>query len=78
MIIKKSKLSVDIFVNNAGVNGGKKFPETTEEEYDLVLDTYNLVKNDELLSKDISIPTNNDMNASENTTIPGAKYFNSN
>lgn len=30
---------IDIFVNNAGTNGGNVFPETTEEEYDKVLDT---------------------------------------
>lgn len=31
--------TIDIFVNNAGVNGGKLFPNTSEEEYDLILDT---------------------------------------
>ncbi len=30
---------IDIFVNNAGVNGGTSFPNTTEEEYDKILDT---------------------------------------
>lgn len=30
---------IDIFVNNAGTNGGKSFPNTDEEEYDRVLDT---------------------------------------
>lgn len=30
---------VEIFVNNAGVNFGNVFPETTEEDYDRVLDT---------------------------------------
>lgn len=38
-IIEKSNNKVDIFVNNAGVNGGNLFPNTTEEEYDKVLDT---------------------------------------
>lgn len=38
-IIKNSNNKVDIFVNNAGVNGGNLFPNTTEEEYDKVLDT---------------------------------------
>ncbi len=35
MINKK----IDIFVNNAGINGGNMIPETTEEEYDRILDT---------------------------------------
>lgn len=30
---------IDIFVNNAGVNFGKVFPETSEEDYDKVLNT---------------------------------------
>ena len=30
---------IDIFVNNAGINKGKMFPDTSEEEYDCVLDT---------------------------------------
>ena len=30
---------IDIFVNNAGVNGGDLFPNTLEEDYDKVLDT---------------------------------------
>lgn len=38
-IISKLDKKVDIFVNNAGVNGGTAFPHTTEEEYDKVLDT---------------------------------------
>ena len=31
--------TVDIFVNNAGVNGGNLFPDTSEEDYDRILDT---------------------------------------
>ncbi len=31
--------TVDIFVNNAGVNGGDLFPNTLEKDYDKVLDT---------------------------------------
>ena len=38
-IISKSNKKVDIFVNNAGVNGEAIFPETTEEEYDRILNT---------------------------------------
>lgn len=38
-IISASGKQVDIFVNNAGVNGGNLFPKTTEEEYDRILDT---------------------------------------
>ena len=38
-IIKNVNKKVDIFVNNAGVNGGNTFPNTTEEEYDKILDT---------------------------------------
>lgn len=30
---------IDIFVNNAGVNGGNLFPNTTEEEYDKIMNT---------------------------------------
>ena len=30
---------IDIFVNNAGVNGGLLFPNTSEEDYDRILDT---------------------------------------
>lgn len=30
---------IDIFVNNAGTNGGELFPDTAEEEYDRVLNT---------------------------------------
>lgn len=30
---------IDIFVNNAGINGSSIFPETTEEEYDKIMDT---------------------------------------
>lgn len=37
-IIKNSKNKVDIFVNNAGINGGHLFPNTTEDAYDKVLD----------------------------------------
>ena len=38
----------------------------------------NLVKNAELLSNEITNPTNKVKNAWENITIPGAKYFISN
>lgn len=31
--------NIDIFVNNAGVNGGELFPNTAEEDYDRVLST---------------------------------------
>ena len=30
---------IDIFVNNAGVNGGEVFPNTSEEDFDKVMDT---------------------------------------
>lgn len=30
---------IDIFVNNAGTNGGRLFPNTSEEDYDRILDT---------------------------------------
>lgn len=35
--LKENK--IDIFVNNAGVNGKELFPKTTEEEYDKILST---------------------------------------
>lgn len=38
-IISQTKKIVDIFVNNAGVNGGEMFPNTKEEDYDRILDT---------------------------------------
>lgn len=38
-IIQQSKTPIDIFVNNAGVNGEEVFPYTSEEEYDKILDT---------------------------------------
>lgn len=37
-VILESHKSIDIFVNNAGVNGGNTFPETSEKEYDNILD----------------------------------------
>ena len=46
--------------------------------YDFAFDTYNLVKKDVDLSSVINKPTNKDKKLSENTTIPGAKYFISN
>ena len=46
--------------------------------YDFALETYNLVKNEVLLSTDIKSPVNNVKNACEKTTIPGARYFISN
>lgn len=33
------KKKIDIFVNNAGTNGGKCFPNTDEEDYNRILDT---------------------------------------
>lgn len=38
-IVSSFNGKIDIFVNNAGVNGGKYFPLTSEEEYDLIMDT---------------------------------------
>ena len=38
-IIDSSGWQIDIFVNNAGVNVGNNFPDTTEDDYDAVLDT---------------------------------------
>ena len=38
-IIEKTGKKVDIFVNNAGTNGGAAFPNTLESEYDKVLYT---------------------------------------
>lgn len=38
-ITKKANKKIDIFVNNAGINGGNLFPETTEKEYDMILNT---------------------------------------
>lgn len=38
-IISKSNKTVDIFVNNAGVNGGDSFPNTLENDYDRILNT---------------------------------------
>ena len=38
-IVEKTNNKVDIFVNNAGTNGGKLFPNTSESDYDKVLDT---------------------------------------
>lgn len=38
-IVHKIDRKVDIFVNNAGINGGKCFPETEEEDYNKILDT---------------------------------------
>lgn len=29
---------IDVFVNNAGINGGSSFPNTTEEEFDEIID----------------------------------------
>lgn len=37
-IIEQSNSKVEIFVNNAGVNGGKNFPDTCEDEYDFIMD----------------------------------------
>lgn len=34
-----SDKKIDIFVNNAGTNGGRLFPDTSEEDYDRVLET---------------------------------------
>lgn len=38
-IIKKSNKRVDIFVNNAGINGTEMFPTTSEREFDKIIDT---------------------------------------
>lgn len=38
-IISNCTNKIDIFVNNAGVNGGNVFPNTREDEYDKILDT---------------------------------------
>lgn len=38
-IVKKTGKKVDIFVNNAGINVGISFPNTTEIDYDKVLNT---------------------------------------
>lgn len=38
-ILQRPDLLVDIFVNNAGINGSCSFPDTIEEEYDKILNT---------------------------------------
>lgn len=38
-ILNDSKIAVDIFVNNAGVNCGNLFPDTSISDYEIVLDT---------------------------------------
>ena len=38
-IVKECNKPIDIFVNNAGINIGDYFPDTSEEDYDKVLDT---------------------------------------
>ena len=38
-IIVEANWNFDIFVNNAGINGGSNFPETIETEYDVILNT---------------------------------------
>lgn len=38
-IISKTGKVVDIFVNNAGVNGGNLFPNTTENDFDRIINT---------------------------------------
>ena len=38
-ITNEIDFNIDIFVNNAGVNGGKCFPNTTIEEYDYIMNT---------------------------------------
>ena len=38
-LVYRIEKKIDIFVNNAGVNGGDVFPNTTEEDYDKILDT---------------------------------------
>ena len=37
--LKKDNVKIDIFVNNAGINGGDLFPNTKEEDYDRILET---------------------------------------
>lgn len=38
-IVCKSEEQIDIFVNNAGINTGVQFPNTSEADYDAVLNT---------------------------------------
>lgn len=37
--LAKDNVRIDIFVNNAGINGGDMFPNTKEEDYDRILET---------------------------------------
>lgn len=37
--LAKDNVRIDIFVNNAGINGGDLFPNTREEDYDSILET---------------------------------------
>lgn len=37
--LAKDNVRIDIFVNNAGINGGGLFPNTSEEDYDNILET---------------------------------------
>lgn len=37
--LAKNDQKIDIFVNNAGINGGDLFPNTREEDYDKILET---------------------------------------
>ena len=37
--LAKDNDKIDIFVNNAGINGGDLFPNTNEEDYDSILET---------------------------------------
>lgn len=37
--LDKGNIKIDIFVNNAGINGGDLFPNTSEECYDRILET---------------------------------------
>ena len=40
LIVKEeNNVRIDIFVNNAGINGGDMFPNTKEEDYDRILET---------------------------------------
>ena len=37
--LEKDNVKIDIFVNNAGINGGDLFPNTREEDFDRILET---------------------------------------
>ena len=37
--LARDNVKIDIFVNNAGINGGDSFPNTNEKDYDSILET---------------------------------------